>query len=223
MHDQAWKTAKKAVHVDLRIFLYGVVAGILVGASRLGTSVEEATAFCIATLVEVTVGTWLGIELSLAGLRLVKRWVDSLEERVDSLTLRFGIMSDASGDRQIRQPEPATLIRLTFVKWCILVTPVGVLLLTLGGITGLIDFRSNIYAFDFYIIELMAGVVITFVGFLGQCVYLWEAGYRIARCEGKLDMADSIDDCALSTRQLGTIYNSTSSIIYKLTGAKLAA
>ena len=220
MFSRVWTTAKKASPIDLRLVVYGLVAGLILGSLRLGDSTEEATAIGIAAFIEISVGIWLGTKLSLLVLFLVEKRLTVIADRLSALESRLAPISQVIRGHETNRTDKSTGMHI--VKLCVNIAPLGILLFTVGAMTAIIDFRVDIHSAVIYFPVLATGVGLASLGLAGQFIFLWQTERRVTRAERRSDLITSTDPFILDTKQLGRTFNRTQSLVCRFAGERVA-
>ena len=213
MHGKIWTFARLAIPIDFRILLYGVAVGLFAGLiSLLVESPELATGRGIATAVSCSLGLWLGINLWLLTLRVLRLWSASLTERFEALE-SSGMLISGDTDMPAGDRNAATIESVLFG-----LVPVGFGLTIYSAVLAVIDLQVDIYSAVVYVPWLCLGIVYVFLGIAGQCWYLWRDSRRVARLERRLESAEAMAPVTLQTPRLERAISKASSIVCKLTG-----
>ena len=221
MNRRSLSNVNKASPVDFRLLLYGSVIGVLYGLSRLGDSADEATAQGIAMSTVVTLAIWLGLKMCRVVLLLVEKRLDSLEVRLDALLeSRLGQSNDQVQDH--RSARPASTVWLTIAGFCIVTTPVGIVAFTGGVIMAVIDSQVDVYTVSQYVPVLVFGASYSLICAGVQWVCLLRIDRIIYQLEQPLNSHDLINGFTLNTRKLGRAFSKMDTLVYKITGQRMA-
>ena len=238
------ESMNKMSAVDIRVILYGVVAGLLIGATQLGNSVDRATALGLAMTIEISVGIWLGTKLWLAVFPVFSKWLterfaylevrlEKLESEIDERLANMGVRFDQdmkSGEDGFPRREDAPIaVRLTI--WCIVLIPFGTTLFAFGSITAIMAIGLDIHSTVSYLPNLIVGATLALVGIATPCLNLLLIERHVRRSENILDRLDRLDTTVhrpviqslASTNDLNRAYGWTNSLLGKLVGYKAAA
>ena len=208
MHGKAWTFARLAIPIDFKLILYGVSGGVLTGLGALLTrSTEEATAVGIAASVSISVGFWLGINLWLMTLRVLRFWSASLTKRLAALESRLTAIADDSD-------APAGAGNVVAFG----LVPAGFAMASIGAILAIIDLQVGIYGTIAYVPSLCVGLGYALSGLAVQCWYLWRDSRRVARLERRLESAEVVAPITLQTPRIERAISKANSIVCKLTG-----
>ena len=208
MHGKVWTFARLAIPIDFRLIIYGVCGGVLTGLGALLTrSTEEATAVGIAASVSISVGFWLGINLWLMTLRVLRFWSASLTKRLAALESRLTLVPDDADT-----PDGAgNVVAFSFV-------PGGLGVAISAAILTVIDLQVDLVAVWAIIPSLFIGLVCALSGLAVQCWYLWRDTRHVARLERRLESAEVVTPITLQTPRLERAISKANSIVCKLTG-----
>ncbi len=206
------ESMNKMSAVDIRVILYGVGLGLIVGATQLGDSAERATALGLAAAIELSVGLWLGMKVWLVVSQLFRKWIASLRERVMKLESQTGT----------RFPDTPVPVRLTI--WCIVLIPFGTTLFAFGSTVAIMDMGLSIHSTVSYLPNLIVGATLALIGIAMPCLDLLLIERDVRRLENKLDTtAKPAIRSLASTNDLNRAYGWTNSVLGKLVGYKAAA
>ena len=221
MNGRFLSSVNRASPVDIRLLAYGSVIGALYGLSKLGDSSDEATAQGIAMSIVVTLAIWMGLKACRIVLLLAEKRLDSMTVRLTALKSRLGRNDgNALEGRSIR---PVSSAWLTLLSVCIGTTPVGMVAFTGGGIMAIIDLRVDVYTLAQYVSVLIFGASCSLLCIGVQWSYIWKTARKISRLEQSLDPANSLDGFASNTQTLGREFSKMDTLVYKITGQRLAA
>ena len=213
MHGKVWTFARLAIPIDFRLILYGVSGGVLMGMVALFTkSTEEATALGIALAVSVSIGGWLGINLWLMTLRVLRLWSASLTKRLEDLGSRLTPITDDAD-----APAGAGNVVSIQSVFCSLV-PGGFAVAISGAILSVIDLQVDLFTEWAFIPTLFIGLGYAFLGLAVQCWYLWQDSRLVARLERRLESTDAATPVTLQTPRLERAISKAGTIVCKLTG-----
>ena len=208
MHGKVWTFARLAIPIDFRLIIYGVCGGVLTGLGALLTrSTEEATAVGIAVSVSISVGCWLGINLWLMTLRVLRFWSASLTKRLAALESRLTPIADDAD-------APAgggNVVAFSLV-------PGGFAIAISTAMLTVIDLQVDLFTEWAFIPSLFIGLCYALSGLAVQCWYLWQDSRRVARLERRLESAEVVAPITLQTPRLERAISKASSIVCKLTG-----
>ncbi len=211
--------------VDIRVVIYGVIGGLIMGATRLGDSPEQATALGLVVAIELSIGIWLGTKIWLLALRAfvgwLSRWTDSLEKRVVTMKSRLNRTMETSGSEYLHRRGNSITTRLAV--WCIALTPIGIALLTIGAISAIMDFRLDIHSTAFYLPSLIIGAMLAIAGLLPLCIRLFVIECQIRGLENRLDTIESALRSLSWTDDLDKAYTWTHSLVAKIVGYRATA
>ena len=203
------------------MMFYGLVSGVGIGAFRLGESVEEATALGIAVFIQITVGVWLGLKITIFLLHIFQNRLHLLVNRMQALESRSRTEYGTSEYRESGWVAARAWVAIVMV--CICITLLGTLVFTMGAVSAVFDFRVDIHPPVVYLVKLAAGGGIALLGLVGSYVYLWGVWRTVTRWERQLDLVASADGLALNTQQCDKAISNLDSLVYKATGQRLAA
>ena len=209
--------------VDIRVVIYGIIGGLIMGATKLGDSVDQATALGLVVTIELSVGLWLGAKICLLTLREFTKWLtewtDSLEKRVVAmkslLTQTMAVSELEYHDRR------AGSLTTRLAVWCIALTPVGIVLLTIGAISFIMDIRLDVHSTSFYLPILLIGAILAIVGLLPLCVRLFVIQYQVRGLENRLDTIESALQSLSWTHDFEEADTWTRSLIAKVVGYRV--
>ena len=218
MAGRFWKCARLAIPVDLKLIFYGVTGGVLLGLVALFTrSTEEATAVGIALAVSLAVGGWLGINLWLMTLRVLRLWSASLTKRLAALESNMTPIADDADALD----ESGDVVAVKSVLFSLVPGGFGVAIC--AAILTVIDLRVDIFTAWAFIPMLVIGLGYALSGLAVQCWYLWRDTRRVALRECRLGSEEAVGPVALQTPRLELAISKASAIVCKLTGVGCAA
>lgn len=219
------ESVSKMSAVDIRVVIYGVIGGLIMGVTKLGDSAEQATALGLVVAIELSVGIWLGTNIWLLALRSfvgwLSKWTDSLEKRVMAMKGRLTQTMETSGSEYLHRRGNSVTTRLAV--WCIALTPVGITLLTIGAISAVMDFRLDIHSAAFYLPSLIIGTMLAVAGLLPLCIRLFVIEYQVRGLENRLDTIESALRSLSWTDDLDKAYTWTYSLVAKVVGYRVTA
>lgn len=211
--------------VDIRVVIYGVIGGLIMGATRLGDSVDQATALGLVVAIEISVGLWLGTKIWLLTLRAftkwLTRWTDSLEKRV--VAMKSLLTRTTEAPRAEYPDRRSNSVTTRLAVWCIALTPIGIALLTIGAISAIMDIRFDIHSTVFYLPGLIIGATLAIAGLLPLCVRLFVIECQVRGLENRLDKIESALQSLSWTRDFEKADTWTRSLIAKVVGYRAAA
>lgn len=219
------ESISKMSAVDIRVVIYGVIGGLIMGATKLGDSADQATALGLVVAIELSVGLWLGTKIWLLTLReftkWLSKWTDSLEKRV--VVMRTLLTRTAEVSRAEYPNRRGISVTTRLAVWCIALTPIGIALLTIGAISLVMDSRLDIHSTAFYLPSLMIGATFAIAGLLPLCVRLFVIEYQVRRLENRLDTIESALQSLSWTDDLDKAYTWTHSLVAKIVGYRVTA
>ncbi len=233
------KSVRKMIAVDIRVILYGVVIGLVVGSLQLGDSVERATALGLAVTIEYSVGLWLAAKIWLAGFPALFAWLDRRQslhkERLTEAQFRLDRLIEERGAKlgqsanYVESDDPsrrdASAIVARMAMWCILLIPFGITSFTIGSMMAIMNMGLDIHSSAVYVPAMIVGAALASMGIAMPCLNSLIVGRRLAALENKLSSAG--DELAMpslgSAHDLDQVYGWTNSVLGKLIGYKAAA
>ena len=224
MFRQGWKTVETYVPVDLRLLFYGAAVGVIYAAIFLltGEPVDEATALGVAFFFETTVGLWLGVKAYFVVLDAIRKWLGSMERRLEEVGSQIGLVDVGPDDQESNPGRTPTRLTIRVARLFVPLTLVGTALSAGGAIAAILDSQVNIHAVDSYKISLAIGLPIAFLSIAVQCGVVWNIGRRITRLERKLDLVLSIHGITSNTKLFEQGIIRANAWVYRLTGERMA-
>ena len=210
--------------MDTRVVIYGVIGGLIMGATKLGDSADQATALGLVVAIELSVGLWLGMKIWIVTLReftkWLTRWTDSLEKRAVSMKNRLTQTMEAP---EAEYSNRGVSVTTRLVVWCIALTPVGIALLTIGAISLVMDIRLDVHSMAFYLPSLIIGATLAIAGLLPLCVRLFVIECQVRGLENRLDTIESALQSLSWTRDFEKADTWTRSLLAKVVGYSATA
>ena len=212
------KAIKTIFPVDFRLVLYGWIVGLVTGGIFLRDSVELATAVSITSFLAVSVGGFLGIQLSFLVMKGFLAWIRSIDGRMHVLDSRLAQLTNSRKAGGTSQPPPAG--GFSIVKLLVASGVCGVIITTSAATAIFIELGVAMLGPLVYLPGLCVGLALALFGIGGQAFQLMTVDRGITRMGKELDTI-TLGNCApakeVPQRMDGAIKN-TRSVVCKITG-----
>ena len=164
------KNIKTLFPADFRLVLYGWVVGLVTGGVFLRESAELATGVGITSFLAVSVGGFLGINLSFLVMRGFLVWIRSIDRRIHVLDSQLAQLTDLREAEETLQQPPSG--GFSIVKLLVASTVCGVIVTTSAAIAIFIELGVTILGPSVYLPWLCVGLALALFGIGGQAFQL---------------------------------------------------